>query len=127
MIISLHKQNTLQVRGRENKPLLKKKRAAGAGNKWPPSHQHRARYGTSTTEPVCFLSCFIQSALNEGGEAKKEVCLTDTLHEEEKDGGPRLITDSHEINSIAEMVKGRRGYGESRLRARKTIKLGKMS
>lgn len=52
------------------------------------------------------------------------MCLTDTLHEEEKDG---VIADSHESDLIAEMVIGRRGYGESCLQARKTINLGKMS
>ena len=106
------------------KPLLRRKRETGRENKWPHSFQHRGRYGTSTTDPVCSVSSFIQSALNEVSETKKEMCLSDTLHEEGKSGGPKFIVDSHKSGLIAERVNGGKRYGERLSRARKTIKLG---
>lgn len=72
------------------------------------------------------MSSFIQSALREGGEGEKEMCKSDTIHEEEKDGGPRLIGDKHENDSVAERVKGGKRHRESRSRTKKMIKLGKM-
>jgi len=68
------------------------------------------------------VSSFIQSALSEGDEGKKEMCQSDTLHEEEKYGGPRLIGDNHENDSVAKRVKRERTHRESRSR---TKKLGK--
>ena len=104
---------------------MRRKKASGAGNKGPLSHQSRDRYGTSMTETAFSVSSFIQSALSEGGEGKKEMYQSDTLHEEEKYGGPRFIRDNHENDSVAERVKRGRTHRESRSRTKKTNKLGK--
>ena len=79
------------------------------------------------TNPVCSVSSFIQSALSEVNEAKKEMCLSDTLREEGKSGDPKLIADSHRSGLIAERMKGGKRSGERLSRARRTITLGEVS